>query len=355
VGEKTEQATPRKLQQGRKKGQVAKSQDFPSAFTFVVAIGTVVGMTGMLYEQLAGLIVSFFRMASLNLDWQSLAGGLLYTCGMTIFTASIPIVVITLLVGVLINFLIVGPMWASEALKFDLKKLNPVDNIKQKFKARTLLELLKSILKIAGAAYLVYTVVRNALPEVLATVQMPIVGSALILQDFLQQVIIKVGVFFVAIAVADLAFQKRFFAKEMMMEKHEVKQEYKDTEGDPHIKGKRRQLAQEAAYQDPGVVRKARAVVTNPTHIAVAIGFEKHSPAPFVLAMGVGVIAEQIIQIAEQAGIPIVRNVPLAHSLREKANVNEYIPEELYEPMAEVLRLVFSLNPELDPFSKEES
>jgi type III secretion protein U len=355
VGEKTEQATPRKLQQARKKGQVAKSQDFPSAFTFVVAIGTVVATSSSLYEQLASLILYLFNMAGQPLDWQSAAPSILYLCLMTIFQASMPVVLITLFVGVIVNFLIVGPMWASEALKFDLKKLNPIDNLKQKFKLRTLMELLKSILKIAGAAYLVYTVIRDAMPEVLATVQMPPIGAALVLESFLTRVIIKVGIFFLAVAVADLFLQKRFFSKEMMMEKYEVKQEYKDTEGDPHIKGKRRQIAQETAYQDSGVVKKARAVVTNPTHIAVAIGYEKSSPAPYVLAMGVGMVAEEIILIAEQSGIPIVRNVPLAHSLREKAKVNEYVPEELYEPMAEVLRLVFELYPDLNPLSGEET
>ena len=349
MAEKTEEATPRKLREARKKGQVAKSQDFPSAFTFVVAVGTVMAYSGTIYEKMTGYMLTLFQMSTHTIDWQSAAGLLLTEAAYVILACSLPIMGITLFVGVVVNFLIVGPMWSMEAMKFDLKKLNPVDNIKQKFKLRTLMELLKSLLKIAGAAYLVYTVVRKAMPEVLATVQLPLIGSALILEDFLRQVIIKVGIFFLAVAIADLLFQKRNFAKEMRMEKYEVKQEYKDTEGNPEIKGKRKQIAQEIAYQDPGVVKKARAIITNPTHIAVAIGYEKDYPAPFVLAMGVGSVAAEIIKIAEEAGIPIVRNVPLAHALREKAEVNSFIPEELFEPMAEVLRMVFSLHPDLNP------
>jgi len=355
VGEKTEQATPRKLREGRKKGQVAKSQDFPSAFTFIVAIGSVVALTPTIYDRLTSLILTFFALSRTELNWNQMAGNIMQTCLTTIFYVSLPIMVGALIVGVIVNFLIVGPMWAAQAMRFDLKRLNPVENIKQKFKPRTLLELLKSILKIVGAAWLVYGVVSESLPEIVSTVRMPPVGAALILKDFLEKVIIRVGIFFMAVAVADLFFQKRFFAKEMMMEKYEVKKDWKESEGDPEVKGKRRQFAQEIAYQDSGVVRKARAVVSNPTHIAVAIGYEKDSPAPYVLAMGVGMLAHQIIKIAEDAGIPVIRDVPLARALKEKAKVNQFIPEELFEPMAEILRMVFSLYPELSPFSEEES
>jgi type III secretion protein U len=167
-------------------------------------------------------------------------------------------------------------------------------------------------------------------------------GSALVFNDFLVKVIIRVGIFFLIIAVADLIYQRRNFAKEMRMEKHEVKQEYKDTEGDPHIKGKRKQAAQEIAYQEgPASVKRAKAVITNPVHLAVALSYDDQvDPAPKILIMGKGELADKIIKLAVEYNIPIMRNVSLAQTLFEKGDVNNYVPEETYEAISEILQWI---------------
>jgi|SRR5579862_1136100 len=340
MAEKTEQATPKKLRDARKKGQVAKSQDFPSAFTFVVSIATVLIGAGYIYEIIASFMISMFKMSSTNPDLQNRAGGILSQTIMVIFDASLPIVLVTTLVGLLINFLIVGPMFSLEAMKPDIKRLNPVTNIKNLFKFKTIFELLKSIFKILGALILIYSVVWNSLPEIIATAGMSVFASSQIFVDFLVKVIVRVGIFFLAIAIFDLIFQKRTFSKEMMMEKFEVKQEFKDTEGDPHMKSKRRQTAQEIAYQE-GVqsVKRARAVITNPVHIAVAVEYYPDTePAPRIVTMGKEIIADTIIRLAQEYGIPIMRNVTLAQTLFEKGKISEYIPEETYQAVAEILR-----------------
>ncbi len=182
-----------------------------------------------------------FKLSGSNIDIQSRAGSLAQQAIHVIFTASMPILILTACCGVLVNFLIIGPLFSLEAMKPDIKKLNPVTNIKNMFKFKTLFELMKSIFKISGALILIYTVVWYSIPEIIATAALPVIGSAMVFSSFLIKVIIRVGIFFLAIAIFDLVFQKRNFAKEMKMEKFEVKQEYKDTEGDPHIKGKRRQ------------------------------------------------------------------------------------------------------------------
>jgi flagellar biosynthesis protein FlhB len=225
-------------------------------------------------------------------------------------------------------------------MKPDIKKLNPVSNIKNMFKFKTIFELLKSIFKISGALILIYTVVWYSIPEIIATAALPVLGSAIVFSSFLLKVVIRVGIFFLAIAVFDLVFQKRNFAKQMKMEKFEVKQEYKDTEGDPHIKGKRRQKAQEIAYQEgPMSVKRAKAVITNPIHIAVAIEYNNDiEPAPKIVTMGKGTVADLIMKIAQENGIPIMRNVSLAHTLFEKGKISDYIPEETYQAVAEILR-----------------
>jgi type III secretion protein U len=148
------------------------------------------------------------------------------------------------------------------------------------------------------------------------------------------------------VAVADFVYQKKTFANEMKMEKFEVKQEFKNSEGDPHIKGKRKQIAQEIAYQEgpTGGVKRAQAVVTNPTHLAIAIGYErKVDAAPYILAMGKDILAARIVKVAEQHNIPILRNIPLAHKLWEEGEIYEYVPEETYEALAEIMRWIAAL------------
>ncbi len=340
MAEKTEKATPKKLRDARKKGQVAKSQDFPSAFTFIVSIATVIISSGYLFQVLASYIIAMFKLSGTNIDMQNRAGGIFNQAIQVIFNTSMPIMVLTGCIGILTNFLIVGPMFSVEAMKPDIKRLNPVTNIKNLFKFKTLFELLKSIFKIAGALILIWSVVWYSIPEIISTAALPVQGSAMVFADFLIKVIIRVGIFFLVIAVFDLVFQKRNFAKEMKMEKFEVKQEFKDTEGDPHIKSRRRQTAQEIAYQEgPLSVKRAKAIITNPTHIAVAVEYDpEKEPAPKIVTMGKGPVADMIIKVAQENGIPIMRNVSLAQILFEKGKISEYIPEETYQAVAEILR-----------------
>jgi type III secretion protein U len=340
MAEKSEKATPKKLRDARKKGQVAKAQDFPSAFTFVVSIATVIITSGYLFQVLASYIISMFKLSGTNIDMQNRAADILTEAVQVIFNTSMPILVLTACIGVLTSFLIVGPVFSAEAMKPDIKRLNPVTNIKNLFKFKTFFELLKSIFKITGALILIYSVVWYSIPEIISTAALPVEGSALVFSNFLVKVIIRVGIFFLAIAIFDLVFQKRNFAKEMKMEKFEVKQEFKDTEGDPQMKSKRRQTAQEIAYQEgPMSVKRAKAIITNPVHIAVAVEyFPETEPAPKIVTMGKGTVADLIIKIAQENGIPIMRNVTLAQNLFEKGKISEYIPEDTYQAVAEILR-----------------
>jgi type III secretion YscU/HrpY family protein len=348
MAEKTEKATPKKLRDARKKGQVAKSQDFPSAFTFVVSISMTLFSAKYLFQQMGSYMIYCFRNIAGNIDLDNRAGGYLGECMMVILNASLPIAVLTALMGVLVNFLIIGPVFSTEVLKIDVKRLNPVTNIKNMFKVRTFVELIKSILKITGAFILIYSVVYNSLPQIVGTAALPILGMTEVFSAFLYKVIIRVGIFFVFVAILDLTFQKHNFMKEMKMEKFEVKQEHKDTEGDPHIKGKRRQTAQEIAYQDgPGATKRARTVITNPTHLAIAIDYlEEKEPAPRILTMGKDLVADKIIRIAQQERIPIMRNVELAQKLFSNGKIGEYIPEETFEAVAEILHWLKKLEEE---------
>lgn len=344
MAEKTEKATPKKLRDARKKGQVAKSQDFPSAFTFVVSIIATIFTASYIYKNTTGFILSMFYAARENLENPAKIVGYMGIAMQLILMTSTPIVIVVAFIGVLTNFLIIGPVFSFEPMKFNLKKLNPVEGIKQKFKLKTLVELLKSIAKIVGAAIIIYYVILETIPAAIATVAMPVEGAAYVLGDFLRKVTIRVGVFFLVVALFDLFFQRRVFQKEMMMEKFEVKQEYKDTEGDPIIKGKRREKYREIAYQEgPKAASRAKAIITNPTHIAVAIGYGPKDPVPLILTMGAGLAAEKIIQIGVENKVPIMRNPTLARTLYHKGGIDEYIPSDTYEAIAEVLKWIKSL------------
>jgi len=353
MAEKTEKATPKKLKDARKKGQVAKAQDLPAAMTFMVSImGTLASME-YIFENFAGFLLQMFQAASGNsADFENKVPGYFALAIQIILSTSLPIMVIVCFVGVLVSFLVTGPVFSMEAMKFDLKKLNPVEGIKNKFKLKVLVELLKSIAKITGAAIIIYIVLWNALPQIISTVLMPVIGSATVVNDFLFTSALRVGIFFLLVGLFDLAFQKRNFATEMKMEKFEVKQEYKDTEGDPMIKGKRREMFREIAYQEgPRSARRAKAIITNPTHIAVALKYNPpEEPAPMIVTMGSGYIADQIIKIGVENNIPIMRNIDLARELYARGKISGYIPEDTYEAVAEILKWIESLegNPDVN-------
>lgn len=353
MAEKTEKATPKKLRDARNKGQVAKSQDLPSAFTFIASIWLTLALINWMYIKISTFLVHIFENVPRENILYQLIGGFYYEAVLVIFSVSIPVMLLVSLIGVAINFLTVGPVFSTEVFKPDIKKFNMIQNLKAKFKIKTLFELVKSIFKITVASYLIYGVMYNALPVLIQTVHENIWVAMQVYYTFLMQVVIRVGIFFIAVAVVDFVFQKRNFANEMKMEKFEVKQEFKNTEGDPQIKSKRRQIAQEIAYQEGpvGGIKAAKALITNPTHLAIAIGYEREfDAAPYIIGMAEGLLAERMIDIAEKYSIPVVRNIKLAHKLWNEGEIYEFIPEDTYEAVAEILRWIASLseNPELE-------
>lgn len=344
MAEKTEKATPKKLRDARKKGQVAKSQDFPSALTFVTALAVTLYLGSFLFQHI-GSFTSQLLYASTRTQLDITAGFYLQEMIRVILITSLPVAVLVSLVGTIVGFLVVGPTFAVEVFKPNFKKFNPIENLKQKFKMKTLIELIKSVLKIFGAAILIYVAVRHNISDLVATVALPPAVSFIVFKSIIYKVVIWIGIYFTLISIADLIYQRYNFAKEMKMEKFEVRQEYKDTEGNPEIKSKRRQLAQEIAYDDGSTnIRRAKTVITNPKDVAVAIGYEPEKyKAPWIIAMGTEKRALSIIAEAEKYRIPIMRNVPLAHHLLDEGEVNKFIPEDTYDAIGEILLYVISL------------
>jgi type III secretion protein U len=247
--------------------------------------------------------------------------------------------------GVAGSFLQVGPLLSFEPVKPELKKLNPLEKAKQIFSIKNGIEFLKSLLKVVTIGIIVTVIIRSTVGPL---TRLPYGGEAALLASvgpIMKALAVNVTVAYVAIAAFDYFFQKYQYIKQLKMSKDEVKREYKESEGDPQIKGKRKQLHQELlANSQVQRTRQATVVVTNPTHLAVAIYYdEKENALPTVLAKGEDHVAKRMIAVAREEGIPIMQNIPLARAIYADVPVDRYIPPDLIEPMAEVLRWVKEL------------
>ncbi len=345
-GEKTEQPTPKKLREARKKGQVAKSKDLSAAVVFVAGFL----MTAMILPGFSGRMREFMAFCFSQSSWHGELAGVkafevLGKGGAMILDVTAPILGAMFALALFISYIQVGSIIAFEAMKPDLKKLNPIDNFKNKFmKASPYIEFAKNILKMAVAIALVYFLLTANFRYIVLTARQPLWESATLVGELVFKLFTQIAVFFLVVGAADFFIQKKQFMKQMKMTKEEVKQEFKQQEGDPQYKGMRKQLHQEISMHNMvEEVRNADVVVVNPKHIAVALKYDRKSMnAPQISAKGHDLWAKQIIEVAKQFGVPIMRNVPLAHSLDE-LEIGDEVPESLYEAVAEVLNWVYKM------------
>lgn len=345
TGEKTEEATPKKLRDARKKGQVAKSQDLNTAVLFIVTFSVLAFSASYISLQFRQLMqTSFLQATQLTLN-PSIANRILLDALITMFKILAPLLSVVFIFALAIGFLQVGPLFTGHPLMPQLKKLNPITGFKNKFLSiKPYIELAKTTIKLIIVGILIYLILKGALREIILTIATPLFRSVGLVGNLLFKIVVQVSVAFVIIAIADFFFQRYQHKKELRMSKYEVKKEYKEEEGDPTYKSARKRLHQEIAMHDMvQSVKKADVVIINPTHVAVALQYDREKMnAPQVIAKGERLIAEKIKEIAKEYKIPIMRNVPLAHSLME-LEIGDEIPEELYEAVAEVLNFVYKL------------
>lgn len=349
-GEKTEQPTQKKLRDARRKGDVAHSKDFTQTLLVIALLGYMWLNGTNLKEGFSRLVLAPAPVTGIEFElaWPIVLQTVMHEAIQLV----LPFLLIVLFIGAFAEFLQVGVVIAFEKLKPSGKKLNVVTNLKNVFSKKNLVEFLKSFLKISLLFVLVFLVVRDALPELVRLPYSGIAGVEMAISSLLKVLLINIALGYAVIAIADLAWQRFQFRKGLMMTKHEVKQEFKEMEGDPLIKSKRKHLHQEMAMQaSVAQTRKASVVITNPTHYAVALYYDDdETPLPVILAKGEGALANQMIEAAREEGIPVMRNVPLARALIEEGELDQYIPDRLIEPVAEVLRLVRELAERGDGF-----
>ncbi len=346
-GEKTEQPTDKRLRDARRKGQVAKSQDLTGALLLITAV-IIMALVGTQFGlQLAdamrnGLVRATTQRGDFD---QTAAVGLIWSGVLTMAWTLAPLLTSLFVIALLVSYLQVGPIFSFEPVKPDLKKLNPAEGFKQKFlKPRPYLELLKTVIKMSIAGVVIVAVIWDNKADIIRLSTQNVLHVPRFAASVMFQIVLKVAVAFLILGIADRFLQKYLHLKEMKMSKQEVREEYKETEGNPLFKSARRRIYLELLQQSMmAAVKKADVVVVNPTHVAVALKYDRNGmDAPIVVAKGAELMAAQIRKIATEADVPTLRDEPLARALYD-IEIDAAIPEELYEAVAEVLRWVYQL------------
>ncbi|MBI2981510.1 MAG: EscU/YscU/HrcU family type III secretion system export apparatus switch protein [Deltaproteobacteria bacterium] len=342
--EKTEQPTPKRLRDARKKGQVFKSRDLETVVVLIAAFAVLFFTRSYVAGELRRLMELVFKEVGHSEFDMGLINQLGFVSMMTLVKVSAPFLMTVVFVAALVGFLQVGPVFSIEPLKPQTKRLNAIENLKNMLKPKILFELAKNIFKVVVVFLIAALVIKGMLEPFLLSVTVSLDGASKLGGMMLVRFLLRFFIFFLMLAVLDLMMQRREYIKNLKMTKEEVKREYKEDEGDPLIRSQRRQLHMEMAMGDVRQqVKNADVVITNPTHLAIAVKYQKEEMvAPQVVAKGQRIFAEFIKELAEEYEIPIVRNIPLAWSLIE-LEIGDEIPENLYLAVAEVLTFVYKL------------
>ena len=335
-GEKTEKPTAKKLEDARKEGQVVKSREVSNAFTMIALFVLLRLSLSFLGNQFLGSFEDAYNYIPevVGLTDGKIRSGdfsmLLFHMLLRMLLTMAPFLAVGFVVAFLSDFLQVKWKVTTKPLQPKFSKMNPINGFKRIFSVNSLMELLKSILKIGLISYVVYTTVRDKLQVIYLLFHMTLWQGIAAAADIAISIGMKVSIVYVIIAVLDFAYQKHKFNKDQMMTKQEIKDEYKNAEGDPAIKGKQRQRMQEASrrrmMQD---IPKADVVITNPTRFAVAIQYDAEvAAAPVVLAKGEDHLAAKIKEVARENKVEIVENKPLARMLYYNVDIGQQVPPE---------------------------
>ncbi|HWL27221.1 MAG TPA: flagellar biosynthesis protein FlhB [Ureibacillus sp.] len=346
AGDKTEKATPKKRQDARKKGQVVKSQDVSAAFLLLA-------LFLLLYFWAPSMLESMFSFFHQSIEKNMLIESLNQDTVMEIYSQSLmemakialPILLVAMVIGIAANFFQFGFLFTTEQLKFDLKKLDPIKGIKKIISLRAIVNLIKSLLKVAFIGTVTAFIIWMNLEDVLSlSLHNPweILSTVARLTGLMG---IAAAIVLILIGVLDYTYEKFDYEKNLKMSKQDIKDEYKNAEGDPKIKSKIKQRQREMAMRRMmQEIPNADVVITNPTHYAIALKYDENSmEAPKVVAKGTDFVAQKIKLIAKENNVVMVENRPLARAMYDKVEIGDFVPEEFFKAVAEVLAYVYRI------------
>ena len=342
-GEKTEEPTAKKRQDARKKGQVARSQELNTAFVLLIGFLILRILWEFIYVNIAEYTVYLYSHLSQSTSTEAISElfiGIMILLAKTVM----PVMLAILIVGLGINVFQVGLQVSTESMELDLNKINPINGFGRIFSKRSIVELVKSLFKIIIIGYFLYLYLKDQIPLLPQFIFFDLPHSLATAADIIFTMAFQVVGVIMVMGIADYAYQQWQTTQDLMMSKQEVKDEYKQMEGDPQIKGKIKQKQRQMAMQRMmSEVPKADVIITNPTHLAIALSYKKGMIAPTVLAKGQDLVAERIKQIAREHRILIVENKPVARALYEAVDVGGMVPAELYQAVAEILAYVYRI------------
>ena len=343
--EKTEQATPRRIADARKKGDVAKSMEVPSAAVLLAALFTLYLAGDYMLKRIIMIMTHYIgnssqiqvHPANMQLVAKESVTGAAFILA--------PLMLVIVITAILANFAQFGLLFAPEKIAPKISKINPVQGFSNLFSKQTLAQTIKSVLKVLLIGYVAYYEVIKALPGIMPLMDQPPYHILVFMARISFWIFLKCALVIAVLAAADYAFQKWQFMEKMKMTKQEVKDEAKQTEGDPHVRGRIRSIQMEMARRRMmEEVPKADVVITNPTHLSIALKYDAETmSAPVVIAKGAGIIAAKIKEIAIEHSIPVMEDKPLARALYKSVDIDQPIPEELFQAVAEVLAYVYGL------------
>jgi flagellar biosynthetic protein FlhB len=343
--ERTEQATPRRREDARKKGQVAKSQEIASVVILLACLTYFYFDSTRLVKKMMSLVSSFLKESGTLVinpnNIQALALNWFYE----FFILIAPLLLTVFIAGFLANFIQVGFVVSSEALVPQFSKIDPIKGFQRLFSLKSFAEMAKSILKLCIVGYVSYITISGEIENLPPLMDKSIGDIMVYMGQISFKIILRTSWVLIVLAILDYVYQRWEYERGLKMSRQEVKDEYKQTEGDPLIKARIRRIQREMARKRMmSNVPKADVVITNPDHIAVALQYDQFKMfAPVVIAKGTGFVAEKIRKIARDSNIPVIENKPLARVLYKVVGVNDVIPDNLYKAVAEVLAYVYGL------------
>ncbi len=352
AGEKTEKATPHKRNEERKNGHAMQSKDVTTAI-FILVIFNVLRVFAKIMYSVAHSSMTYwmsivghgFTDNGTAIDGTPVYLKLVIEIGKVVLIVAGPTLLCSMLVTIFGSSVQTKFIKSTKNMKFNLSKLDPFKGIKKLFSLSSIFELVKSLAKMILLIVVTYGEVKKRIPEFVLLLDLDIISVIAYMADAIYAIIMKIGITFIAVAAGDYMFQKYKYEKDIKMTKQEVKEEYKTMEGDPKIKGKRRQIQMQMAMQRMmAEVPEADVIIRNPTHYAIAIKYDQDkNMAPVVVAKGVDHLALKIVKIAEENNVTLVENKPLARGLYDTCKLEQEIPPKFYSAVAEVLAFVYNL------------
>ncbi len=350
-GEKTEKATPKKRRDQRKEGNVFQSKDVVTVVSLFGSFYILKLLFPNIYETVRAFMIDFIGFAGTVTDTSQ---GKINEIGMMVIMAIVRTILPLLLMSVVLAVVATGVqtrfLVASKSIRPQLKRLNPISGIKKLFSLQNVVELIKSILKITILIAVIYNIIIDDMVQVVRTMDMDITISGAYMLEMVMTLVLRICMAFLVIAALDFMYQRWEYERKLKMTKQEVKEEFKQTEGNPQIKSRIRNIqSQRARERMMQSVPGADVVIRNPTHFAVALKYDADSyGAPIVLAKGQDELALRIVRVAEESGVAVIENPPLARGIYASTDLSQEIPQEFYGAVAEILVYVYKMNNKME-------